>query len=128
MNKQLQTCFKSDNSGVFVPTIKRCLTRYTVFRERDSTGSILLLELENKFPGNGYGWKGMKLIYVFTNFFKHAFSYYEHNVRSCGKIIERTFQKFRDCIGIQSRNASPRSQVFTKMNLASGATILSCNI
>ena len=128
MNKQLQTCFKSDNSGVLVPTTERSLNQYPVFRESDSTGSILLLELENKYPGNGDGWKGMKLVYVLTSFFKQPFSYYEHNVRSCGKIIERTFQKFRDCIGIQSRNASPRSQVFTKMNLASGATILSCNI
>ena len=128
MNKQLQTCHKSDNSGVLLPTKKRTLNQYSVFRERDSTEDSFLLELKNKFPGNGDGWKGMKLVYVFTNFFKHAFSYYEHNVRSCGKIIERTFQKFRDCIGIQSRNASPRSQIFTKISLASGATILSCNI
>ncbi len=128
MNKQLQTCFKPDNSGVLVPTIKRSLIQYPVLRERDSRGSSYLLELENKFPGNGDGWKGNKLVYVLTSFFKQPFSYYEHNVCSGGKILERTFQKFRDCIGIQSRNASPRSQVFTKMNLASGATILSCNI
>ena len=128
MNKQLQTCHKSDNSGVLLPTTKRTLNQYSVFRERDSAKDSFLLELKNKFPGNGDEWKGMKLVYVFTNFFKQAFSYYENNVCSTEKISERTFQKFRDCIGIQSRNASPRSQVFTKMNLASGATILSCNI
>ena len=128
MNKQLQTCHKSDSSGVLLPTMKRTLNQNSVFRERDSTKDSFLLELKNKFPGNGNGWKGMKLVYVFTNFFEQAFSYYENHVCSTEKISERTFQKFRDCIGIQSRNASPRSQIFTKISLASGATILSCNI
>ena len=127
MNKQLQTCHKSDSSGVLLPTTKRTLNQNSVFRERDSTKDSFLLELKNKFPGNGNGWKGMKLVYVFTNFFEQAFSYYENHVCSTEKISERTFQKFRDCIGIQSRSVLPRGQISANRCLASGATTFLCN-
>ena len=109
------------------PTPHPDLGFYNNIRKQDSRGNSYLLELENKFPGNGDGWKGMKLVYVLTSFFKQPFSYYEHNVCSGGKILERTFQKFRDCIGIQSRSVSLRGQISANRCLASGATTFLCN-
>jgi hypothetical protein len=127
MSKKLQLCFDPVNSvGLQTPS-ESPLTRKLVYFEYHPRIGRIILYLRNQIQGPGCDADQMNTIDAKCLTTKQSISYYENKVRSCGKIIERTFLKFRDCIGIQSRSVSPRGQLSANRFLASGATTFRCN-
>ena len=58
---------------------------------------------------------------------KQPISYYENKHAHMERALSVPSLKFRDCIGIQSRSVSPRSQMPVHRCLASGEITLICN-
>jgi hypothetical protein len=127
MSKKLQLCFDPVNSvGLQTPSESPLTHKPLYFEYHPRIGRIILY-LRNQIQGPGCDADQMNTIDAKCLTTKQSISYYENKVRSCGKIIERTFLKFRDCIGIQSRSVSPRGQLSANRFLASGATTFRCN-
>ena len=127
MSEKLQLCFNPVNSADLQPPSERTLIqKHVYFQNYPRTGRFLLY-LRNQIHGPGCDGDRMNTIDALCLTTKQSISYYENKVRSCGKIIERTFLKLRDCIGIQSRSVSPRGQISANRCLASGATTFICN-
>jgi hypothetical protein len=127
MSKKLQLCFDPVNSAGLQTPSESPLNQNPVYFEHLPRIGRIILYLRNQIHEPGCDGDRMKTInatFLTTN---QTISYYENKVRSCGKIIERTFLKFRDCIGIQSRGVSPRGQLSANRFLASGATTFRCN-
>ena len=127
MSKKLQLCFDPVSSAALQTSSESPLTRKPVYFEHHPRIGSIIPYLWNQIHGPGCDGDRMNTINATCLTTKQSISYYENKVRSCGKIIERTFLKFRDCIGIQSRGVSPRGQLSANRFLASGATTFRCN-
>ena len=127
MSEKLQLCFDPVISiGLQTPSERNLIQKHVYFQNYPQIGRFLLY-LRNQLNGPGYDADRMNNINSKCLITNQSISYYENKVRSCGKIIGRTFLKFRDCIGIQSRSVSPRGQISANRCLASGATTFLCN-
>lgn len=127
MSEKLQLCFDPVISiGLQTPSERTLIQKHFLFQNYPQIGRFLLY-LRNQLNGPGYDADRINTINSTCLTTNQSISYYENKVRSCGKIIERTFLKFRDCIGIQSRSVSPRGQLSANRCLASGATTFICN-
>lgn len=127
MSEKLQLCFNPVNSAGLQTSSERTLIQKHVYFQNYPRIGRFLLYLRNQLNGPGHDADRMNNINSKCLITNQSISYYENKVRSCGKIIERTFLKFRDCIGIQSRSVSPRGQISANRCLASGATTFICN-
>jgi hypothetical protein len=127
MSKKLQLCFNPVSSADLQTPSESPLPRKPVYFEHHPRVGSIIPYLWNQIHGRGCD--GVRMHTIDATFLttKQSISYYENKVCSCGKIIERTFLKFRDCIGIQSRGVSPRGQLSANRFLASGATTFRCN-
>ena len=127
MSEKLQLCFNPVNSaGLQTPSERTLIQKHVYFQNHPRIGRFILC-LRNQIHEPRCDGDRMNNINSTCLITKQSISYYENKVRSCGKIIERTFLKFRDCIGIQSRSVSPRGQISANRFLASGATTFICN-
>lgn len=127
MSEKLQLCFNPViSAGLQPPSERTLIQKHFHFQNHPRIGRFLLY-LRNQIHGPGCDADRMNTINSKCLITNQSISYYENKVRSCGKIIERTFLKFRDCIGIQSRSVSLRGQISANRCLASGATTFLCN-
>jgi hypothetical protein len=127
MSKKLQLCFNPVNSAGLQTPSESPLNQNPVYFEHLPRIGRISVYLRNQIHEPRCDGDRMNTINAKCLTTKQSISYYENKVRSCGKIIERTFLKFRDCIGIQSRGVSPRGQLSANRFLASGATTFRCN-
>jgi hypothetical protein len=127
MSKKLQLCFNPVNSAGLQTPSESPLNQNPVYFEHLPRIGRISVYLRNQIHEPRCDGDRMNTINAKCLTTKQSISYYENKVRSCGKIIERTFLKFRDCIGIQSRSVSPRGQLSANRFLASGATTFRCN-
>ena len=127
MSEKLQLCFDPVNSaGLQIPRERSLIPMHIHFQNHPRTGRLTHHQ-RNRIHGLGGDAAQMNTINAACLITKQPISYYENKTRSYGKSIERTFLKFRDCIGIQSRSVSPRSQMPVHRCLASGEITLICN-